>query len=114
MLCAVIIIGGYSIYEAHDLIYGAPIQIQMPTDGETFSTQIITVAGTAKHIEHVALNGRPVLTDDDGQFSETLVLGEGINIVTVQFRDRFNRLLTKELHVVYKPDHTLTTNQPVK
>lgn len=110
-LSAIFIIAAYALYEARDLLYGVPVKVEMPQNGETFESQIITVAGRAGHIENLKLNGKTVLTDPEGRFSETIVLGEGINILHIEVTDRFSRTQTQVLNVVYEPTHTLTANQ---
>lgn len=105
VLCIVL---GYAYYEARDLIHGATLAIEIPQDGETFNTQVISVMGHVGSIKEMNINGRPILTDNKGRFSEVVVLGEGYNEVSVTITDRFNRKVTRVLKVVYEPSNTLT------
>ena len=101
-------VGGYAYYESRDLIHGANLSIEIPHNGETFTTPLISVTGSVGNIKNMSLNGRTILTDQDGHFSEMVALGEGYNRLSVTIVDRFNRTSTKELEVVYEPANSLT------
>lgn len=105
-------IAGYSYFEARDLIHGAELSIEIPRNGEVFTSSLISVSGSVGNIKSMSLNGRSVLTDSSGHFSEMVALGEGYNKLSVTITDRFNRQVTRTLEVVYEPTDTLTRLNP--
>ncbi|MBI2609890.1 hypothetical protein HYW53_01810 [Candidatus Giovannonibacteria bacterium] len=54
-----------------------------------FNERVVTVKGTALGAGHLLLNGRAILTNEKGEFSETYVLAPGVNDIEIRARDRF-------------------------
>ena len=48
------------------------------------------------------MNDRQMFTDEEGEFSEKLLLSYGYNIITVKAKDRFGRETKKTLELIYK------------
>lgn len=99
-LALAVIILGYGLYEAHDLIYGPVLIVNSPTDGATISDPLIPIKGVTKRIAKIFINGRQVFTRDDGSFTESLLLGYGYNIIEVKVQDQFGRQIVKTVRVV--------------
>ena len=82
---------GYVGYQARFLIIGP--QIMLHADPPLSTEQnTITFAGSTANITHLRLNGRQIFTDQDGHFSELVVLTPGVNIITIEAEDRYGRL----------------------
>jgi len=98
----VLLILGYSVFESHSLIKGPEIIIQEPLSGSTVSTSSIQIIGKALRIQEILLNGRPILIDKEGNFSEALLLAPGYNASLIQAKDKFNRTIEYKIELVYK------------
>ena len=102
-----LIIIGYSFLKTKDLIIGTSIDVSTPREGQVFDTPIVKVAGKAKHVNILTLDGRKITTDPDGNFSTELIVGTGYNILELAAIDTFNRPLKKIINVSYKASSTI-------
>ncbi len=100
---------GYTAHEAKSIIRGATLSIDAPRHGATVDRSLVTVAGSAAHATAITLNGRAIITDEQGVFREHLLLAPGYNIVTVLARDRFGRIAREKIEIIYTPKEGATT-----
>lgn len=98
---AVIIIGGYVLFNFRFLITGPQINIVSPENGSQFEEPTITLIGKTKNISFISLNDRPIFVDEDGNFSEKLLLSPGLSIIELYGQDRFDRETRILLQYVY-------------
>jgi len=85
----------YGAVEAAPLIAGPSLTIASPIPYETSPDGRITLSGQARHTETLWLNGAPLLIDEDGNFSASLVLPPGGAILALTATDRFGREITE-------------------
>ncbi len=97
-----LVIAGYAIFQAWNLISGPVIEVTSPINGQTYSQSLIEVSGTARNIAYLNLNGRPIYTDKEGYFSEKLLLSPGLNIIKLDASDKFKKYTEKRLEVILK------------
>ncbi|OHA91502.1 MAG: hypothetical protein A2832_00630 [Candidatus Zambryskibacteria bacterium RIFCSPHIGHO2_01_FULL_44_22b] len=90
----------YSIYQGRFLILGPQIWVDNIKDGETVAEPVITVAGRAKNVAWISLNDRQIFTDEEGYWSEKLVVSEGVSFISIKARDRFGHEVNKNLQIV--------------
>ncbi|MFZ2484935.1 MAG: hypothetical protein WAW81_03290 [Minisyncoccia bacterium] len=90
----------YSLYQARFLILGPQVWIDSPQDGATVSDPLVTMNGRAKNVAWIRLNDRQIFTDEDGTWSEKLIVSEGLSIMTVRARDRFGRETEERITVI--------------
>lgn len=90
----------YSLYQGRFLILGPQIWVDNIKDGETLRNSVVTIVGRAKNVAWLTLNDRQIFTDEEGRWSEKLVISEGISFITVKARDRFGHEVNKNLQVV--------------
>ena len=83
-------------------IIGPTLTVSSPRDGETLKKPVVLLRGTAERIAELTVNGRKIFTDEEGVFSDSLLLLPGYNIITVVAKDRFDREEKKTLHVILK------------
>ena len=92
----------YGLFEARFLIEGPGISIEVPTNGETASSSLIEIAGVAKNISSLSLNDQAMFVDEEGHFSEHILLSYGYNVVSVKAKDRFGRERARVLEIMYQ------------
>ena len=97
-----ILFGAYSLYQARILLTGPRIQIDNPKDGQTVENPLVIVEGQSKNIAWISLNDRQIFTDENGKWSEKLLVSPGLSIMTVKARDRFGRETEKNVRIVLK------------
>ncbi|MFA6536680.1 MAG: hypothetical protein WC250_01475 [Candidatus Paceibacterota bacterium] len=98
----VLFIAGYAFYQSKNLREGPLLMVDTPLNGSLATTSLITIAGTAKNITAISLNGRAIYVDETGHFDEKLLLSYGYNIITLSAKDKFGRSVSKKLELVYK------------
>ena len=97
-----ILLISYSIFQARFLILGPQIWIINPQDGRTVESPLVTIEGQARNIAWISLNDRQIFTDEEGRWSEKLIVSSGISIMTVKARDHFGRETKKSVQIVLK------------
>ncbi|HET8574685.1 MAG TPA: hypothetical protein VFM02_00745 [Candidatus Paceibacterota bacterium] len=96
----------YSVFRFFDYTKGPTIAITSPLDGSTVRSGFVNVVGSADRISYITLNGKQIYTDNAGNFNQELALHDGYNALEVQVKDRFGRINTKTIKLVYQePDH---------
>lgn len=100
LILAILFIGSYSLYQGRFLIFGPQVWVDNLKDGETVSSPVVTLTGRAKNVAWLTLNDRQIFMDEEGRWSEKLVVSEGLSIITVKARDRFGHEVNKNLQVV--------------
>lgn len=90
----------YSIFQARAILSGPKIQIENPKNGQVVEDPRVTVEGQSKNISWMSLNDRQIFTDEDGRWSEKLLVSTGLSIITIKARDRFGHETRKSIQVV--------------
>lgn len=90
-LLLVLIILGYSLYSARNLIRGPALTIIEPLDGAVIATSTVIIRGLAPNAKNITINDQPILIDEQGNFAEIRLLEKGQNVYKLFIKDRFNR-----------------------
>ena len=98
-------LGGYGLFQAREILTGPTLTIDQPKDGMTVSSSTspeITISGEARNISFLSLNGLQIFTDGNGKFSRQVALLQGLNVVSLEAKDKFNKSVKKSLQVIYQ------------
>ncbi len=95
------VILGYSGFEARKILGGPHLTITSPIVKGVLNEQYIEVAGVAKNIKEINMNGSPIYIDEQGNFKENFLLISGYNIIELEAKDRFNKETRKTIELVY-------------
>lgn len=102
ILVAAVLFGAlaYFGWQARYLIIGPEVAL---VDGlQTVQNErVVTIAGEAKNVTALYLNGRAITTDQSGVFSESIVLENGYSTVSIDAVDRYGRQVHLERPIVY-------------
>jgi hypothetical protein len=98
-LFAVIIIA-YAIWRSLNYARGPVIDIFQPLNGSSVASSTVKIIGQALRVNSLTLNGSTVFIDQAGNFTETLIVFPGTNILTFDAHDQFGRETKKELELV--------------
>ncbi len=79
----------YAFFRSKDLIFGVKIIDVNIMDGEKIEDNILNITGNAKNAIKLTLNDRIISIDQEGNFSETIVLNKGYNVISVEAKDKF-------------------------
>ncbi|HRH31440.1 MAG TPA: hypothetical protein PK950_02130 [Candidatus Paceibacterota bacterium] len=94
---------GYAYYRSKDAIFGITIASSIE-DGAILDSKLLTLTGNAPHTSRFTVNGREILLDKNGDFTDTLLLQEGYTILDMEASDRFGRTKSKVIRLYTKPD----------
>ena len=92
----------YAFYQTHALAEGPEIILLEPTTPDSVTDPVVVISGIAERISHLFLNGRQIFTDKEGHFNEKLLLAPGFNSISLDARDRFDRVIAKKIEVFYE------------
>ena len=98
----VVLVGGYVRFQSRLLIEGPHLTLEGPENAVS-TERVVSLQGSAKNSTSVVLNGRAIDTDEDGQFSEPLVLESDYTIMTLRAKDRYGRETSLTRSFVYTP-----------
>ncbi len=106
IFAVVLIIVGYSYITSYGLIDGPKITLRTPstqsnTSYTTVATSSFTISGVAKRVNSLTLNGKPIVIDQQGNFSEVILLFPGYTMGRIEGRDKFGRVATINLSFAY-------------
>ena len=96
----------YILFQARLLISGPQI-VLTDVPGNVQHERLITLSGTASNITAIQLNGRPIVTDEQGAFFEHIILENGYTIVRITAQDRYGREAAITESFVYSPSSSL-------
>ncbi len=96
----------YAYFAFRDYMNGPSLILIEPINGNTISTSTVILSGRVLRVKDIMLNGRPLLIDKEGNFTETLLLHPGYNISLLSAIDKFNRTIEYKLELVYNEDST--------
>jgi hypothetical protein len=91
----------YAIVGSKDLIWGVKIKNVNLVDGSTATSSIIKLTGDARNAIKLTLNGREISVDQNGNFSETIALLPGYNIINIKAEDKFGDIDEKNYKLMY-------------
>ena len=97
-----LLIGGYGLFQAHKYIEGPVVAIDSPQNGVTYNSPLIEVEGHTKNVAYLTLDGRQIFTDTSGRFDEKLLLSPGYTILTLVARDKFGKVVSKQVQLILK------------
>ncbi len=91
IIILIVLLGFYVLYQSRDVIVGPSIELLYPESGAVLADPYIIVHGQTENISFISLNDLPISVDEEGRFSEALLLAPGYNILKLSARDRFGK-----------------------
>ena len=96
-----LVLGLYALFQARFLVFGPRIFIETHSDGVVVKDSVIILGGRGVNIAWLSLNGRQIFMDEDGRWSEKLIVSTGTSIMTVEAQDRFGRRAVKNISIIF-------------
>ncbi|MBP9771829.1 MAG: hypothetical protein KBD16_02820 [Candidatus Pacebacteria bacterium] len=109
---AVVLVLGYTAFEARGLVRGPIITIENPLPGTTSTEPLIHIIGKAENISAIMMNGRPIFISEEGRIDEPVALLSGYNEVYFVGTDRFGKQNTLILPLTYTASDTPMMTMP--
>lgn len=82
---------------------GLTVTLSSPANGATVTTKTVTINGSTSPRAEVFVNDKDLRADAKGNFSVSLSLDEGENIISVAANDDIGNFATQEIIVTYEP-----------
>jgi len=98
VLAALIV--AYAIWRSLDYARGPVIEIFSPTNGISTTSNTVTIRGRADRVNTISLNGRVISIDEQGNFSETVLVFPGENLISLTAHDQFGRQTETIVNIV--------------
>lgn len=95
-----LVLGSYALFQARFLILGPIISVDTHEDGEVVNGSVLVLGGQGENVAWLSLNGHQIFMDEDGRWSEKLLISTGTSIMTVEARDRFGRKKVKSISII--------------
>ena len=96
-----ILIFSYAFFISKDVIFGVKIKNVNLVDGATMTESVVKLTGNARNAINLVLNGREISVDQEGNFSETIALLSGYNIINIKAKDKFGNTDEKNYKLMY-------------
>lgn len=93
----------YVAFQARFMIEG-PMVTLTPEPQTVSKDRVVVLTGKTENITSLTVNGRPIATDPEGNFNESVILENGYTIMSIDARDRYGRSVHIERPLVYQPD----------
>lgn len=106
-LSAIFVLSGFVyLYKQVDNFVSVPrLVIVKPLDGENVEGRVVRVNGIAEKDAKVTVNGQSIIVNENGEFSEEIGLGEGLNTITVVAKNKFEKEASQTISVNAKYDN---------
>ena len=101
----------YAVWRSFNYTLGPGIEINEPADGSSVFSPTISIKGKATRINDLSLNGKMISVDQEGNFSETIVVFPGLNTISLSASDQFGRKIKREIRLAGMANIS-TTNNP--
>jgi uncharacterized protein YfaP (DUF2135 family) len=92
---------------AKDVLFGSSLSVTTIKDGATFVDGFLPIQGIAKHAKNIAVNGRSLFVDREGNFADGVILSPGYNVIEVALLDQFGNQKVKTYHLVLDETDTV-------
>lgn len=86
-----LIVVGYVIYQYSSLIFGPPLSVYSPYNGEAIQNNIVQVAGKTDPYSTITVNSEEVLVSENGTFKKSIYIFSGDRKVEVVAKNRFGK-----------------------
>lgn len=96
-----VLIISYGFFRSSDLLFGVKIKNINIIDGAKVTNSVLKITGNAKNATHLTLNGREISIDQKGNWSETIALLLGYNVISIKAQDKFGYVDEKNYKLMY-------------
>jgi cytoskeletal protein RodZ len=83
---------GYVASQVGSVLTPPKLNVTEPNGDETINGNSIVVAGTAEIGSDVSINDQAVFLDQNGQFNENVILNDGLNLIQIVAKNKFNKI----------------------
>lgn len=100
LLFTIIVI--YTANRTSFLSQGATLSITSVSDGQIVTESELVIEGQAQRAIELTINSREIAVNQEGFFSELVLLSPGINTITIRAEDKFKKYKEVNYTIVYE------------
>lgn len=93
------IILAYFISRIFNFLYGPIIKIKSPISGQIINTETFFVEGNVKNVKNIAINGRDITINEDGDFKEEIIAKAPYTLVVIDAIDKYGKMKERILEI---------------
>lgn len=93
-ILVICLIFGFFWHQVSYLLYPPFIKLEKPASNFSITDYAIEVAGQTEPSASLTINGRKVSVNEEGYFNSIITLDSGLNMLTIEAKDRFGRTST--------------------
>lgn len=109
VIIGILIILGYGIFVFKGIVWGPRIILNTHLNGFATTSPLITISGRAIRTTILFLNGATTTLDLAGNFSESLLLSRGYNIMTLEGFDKYGQETRETIEMTLKSEIATST-----
>lgn len=94
----------YAIINTRLISRGIQLSINGIENGKIYEEGTIEITGNAKRAKHILVNGREINLNQEGDFTDFLVLLPGYNIIIISAEDKFGKITKKTFDIIRKEE----------
>lgn len=98
-----ILVGLYFWREISFLLKPPLLEVSQPPADINISQENFEILGKTDPSAHLTVNGEEVYIDKEGNFKTQVNLSEGLNIIKIESKNRFNKINEIIRRIVYNP-----------
>lgn len=95
----------YGMFQARNLLIGPTLTITSPLIGANVSESVYEVRGHTKNASRVHINGKDIIMETNGNFTEKLATPIGYSVVVVEATNRFGQHIEQRIEFVGDPQN---------
>jgi hypothetical protein len=114
ILISLIALGVLAWWQLRALVSGPDLIVTHPVHGETYPESFMEITGKTVHATSLSVNDQTVILRADGTFAFPTLIAPGLNTITIEAVDQFNKATSQEL-VIYGdfPEYVREINRPI-
>lgn len=94
----------YLTMQLMKIVQPPAIDVASPADGVIVTGQEVKIEGKTEREVDLRINGEPVFLNENGAFSDTLTLQDGMNVITIVGKKKYGQPQTLTRHVIVEPE----------
>ncbi len=98
-----ILVAWYFWYEIGFLTKAPALEISQPPTDITIKQEIFEIIGKTSPSAYLTVNNKEVYIDKKGNFKTEVNLLEGVNIITIQAKNRFDKINEIIRRIIFEP-----------
>lgn len=87
----VLMVIGYILFQYNSFIFGPPLSVSSPKNGELIQKSVVQVVGKTDPYATVMVDGEEILVQLDGSFKKSLFVFPGNKTITIIAKNRFGK-----------------------